>query len=221
MYGSLSRRALAALLFALPVAAGATSLHQAALFTALHGGGSARLDEASLAGIRLEGVEMHYADQVLKVTALRAHLDDSTKAEGIRIEAPLVMDEDFFRAPITGVVRAFLREAEIRVDRLDMSWSTPSQANVQESMAVKEVLLATLNGRFAMTGRSIVSIHAVGTTAWNAPEKEVVATVEEVKAAGLGVPLGLAFGLMAKFLNAEFVALDNPDIVLDVAYFLQ
>lgn len=209
-----------ALTAALAAAAQASTLPRVARFAALHGAATHEIAQTLLRGMTLEGVEMSLRDGMLTLTVARAVMEGQTTATNISATAALVMDDQFFQAPVTGVVRAFQKSSDIMIDRLDMSWSGPTEG-VEESMAVKNVHVATRNGAFSLSARSIVGIKAQGQLHWHASAKKLDMEVQSVKAGGFPVGLDLAFGLMSKFMNFEFVELANPHVFVDVGALLR
>ncbi len=193
-------------------------------FGALHGEAGWQETVSGLRGMSLEGVEISLKNGKLTVLAAKARLDDQTTATGIAAGTTLVLDDGFFQAPVTGVVNAFRKSSSVAIQRLELYWSEDgpeASSTTQESVAVKDIQLHTHEGEFTMEGRSLVSIKATGRLHWHPAEKQLRAEITSVKAAGLPVPLSLAFGLMAKFVNQPFVRLENPDMWVDVGWFLK
>jgi hypothetical protein len=202
----------------------AATLPQTLRFGVLHG--AVELDTGpSVRGVQIEGAEMVFRDGHLTVSADQALLDDGTKAEEIFAGTVLELGDDFFQAPVTAVVNAFLSSSNTHIVRAEMQWSEePGESpveGVEESMAVKDILVTMDGGEFELSARSIVSISSKGVGSWDPQSQVVTIEVESVKAAGLPVPLTLAFGLMSKFIDVDFVQLDKPFIRLDVGDLLK
>lgn len=210
------------LLLAAAAALPAAELADFARFAALHHEAAATLLEPSTRAVQLTGVKLEYRNEKLDATILEALLDDGTRVQELHAHTRLVLDGGFLAAPVTGAVKAFMKASETHIARAELPWDeSPRAGGVLETLAIKEVALTTQDSAFSMTARSLVSIKAEGTMTWDPATKKLTVEVTGVKAAGLPVPLALAFGLMERFLQAEFVELARPHIRLDVGYFLR
>lgn len=159
-----------------------------------------------------EGLEVHMADGQLAVKATRIQADGLT-LEGVTMKAPVVVDEAFFAAPVTGMVTALLDHGDMKVLRL-----SHEQSNLY---TLTDVAMRFRQGRLDMVGRKVVGVKVRGQAGWNPETQKLQVEVQSIKAGILPVSRTVVFAAMSRILTFPFVELEKPFVRMDVSSFLR
>lgn len=170
------------------------------------------LHAVEAAKIVAEGLEVHLVDGQLEVKAARIQADGLTM-EGLSMKAPVIVDEAFFQAPVTGIVTALLAQGDLRVARFSHEQSA--------LYTLTDLGLSLRQGRFEMTGRKVVGVKASGAAGWNPETFQLELGIEAIKAGVVPVSRGVVFAAMARILRFPFMELEKPFIRVDLAAFLR
>lgn len=164
-------------------------------------------------GFKAEGLALSLRDGQLSLAARELWLDPVTRLVDVTVRAPLETGAAFFEAPVTSLLGAFARDAEITVGAFEARGSS------LYSMA--DLKLQMKQGKFLMTGRKITTLQVAGDVAFDAAARSLSIRIARIKAGFVPVPRSVAFGVMSRILKAPFLHLENPVLRIELAPFLR
>jgi hypothetical protein len=166
--------------------------------------------EASQVGA--EGLEVHLVEGQLEVKATRLQADGLT-LEGVSMKAPIVVDDAFFAAPVTGMVTSLLEQGDMTVTRL-----SHSQSNLY---TLHDMAVRFRQGKMSMVARKVVGVKAKGNASWDPETRKLTIEVESIKAGIVPVSRTVVFAAMKRILTFPSVELDKPFVRMDLTSFLR
>ena len=196
----------------------ASDLARAARFAGLHGAAEHAVDAATLAGgLTITGEKLQLEDG--NFTAAVAQVASPYFVmTGVGARGRMPLDAAFFADVITAAVGNILDGSTITMATFKNAQKPDdSIANV----TLKDLKLVHTHGQlegelYAVVAHAQFKAHS----SYDKATRRLTVSVDSVKAAGLPVPLSVAFFTMGQFMKYPFVHLDNPRVVIDLKPFL-
>lgn len=201
------------------VAASASDLSRSARFAALNGEAET-LETASRSlkgGLVITGEKLTLENGAFTATVQKvSHQYFVMSTVGARGKMPL--DAAFFANAISAAVNNVLDSSTITMARFDNARDHDG-GNIA-GLTLHDVQM--MHSAKALTGslKALVRVEFKARSAFDPATRKMTVTVDSVKAAGLPVPLGIAFFAMDKFMKYPFVKLENPRVIVDLKPFL-
>lgn len=144
---------------------------------------------------------------------------------GMGARGRMPLDAAFFADAITAAVNNVLEGSTVTMATFKNAREEDLAGITREEdlagITLKEIHL--VHTRKALSG-SLKALIAHpefrGRSSYDKATRKLTVTVESVKLAGIGVPLGVAFFTMGQFMKYPFVTLSNPNVIIDLKPFL-